>query len=218
MCHRGRRALAVSPHTPAWVISWGTPTPNQNPEPDMRLPLHAAAILMCVSLPAAAQDPVRFAPSTRATAQVNLMSTPEGAAERIIRIDYGQPHLRGRTLHTDSLVPYGALWRTGANATTTLHTDFMTMFGNNHLPAGRYAVFTMPARDGWQLILQKDEGQQAAEYDAAKDVARVPLRHRSLGTPVESFTILLIPAMSGLRGELRLLWGTEELSTEWTAM
>ena len=182
----------------------------------MRLVAFAAALLLAA--PLSAQNATRFAPSGRATSQVSLMNPPEGSPPRIVKLDYGQPHLRGRALHTDSLLPYGELWRTGANATSTLHTDFMIMFGTNHLPAGRYAVFTLPTRDGWQLILQKDEGQQAAEYDAAKDVARVPLRHRTLSTAIESLTMSLIPAMSGLRGELRITWGTIELSTEWSAM
>jgi hypothetical protein len=176
------------------------------------------ALLLSLAAPLAAQAPPRFAPSGRATSTITLMNPGEGAAARSIRIDYGQPHLRGRTLHTDSLVPHDQLWRTGANATTTLESDYALMFGNTHLPAGRYAVFTLPSREGWTLILQRDEGQQAAEYDQARDVARIPLRLRTLSSPVESFTITLIPAMAGLRGELRLLWGTSELSAEWSAM
>ena len=108
-----------------------------------------ALMLIAATLPVAGQDAARFAPSGRGTSTITLM-LPEGATDtttKVVRLDYGQPHLRGRTLHTDSLVPYGTLWRTGANATTTLHSDFMIMFGNNHLPAGRYAVFTMPSRD-----------------------------------------------------------------------
>jgi hypothetical protein len=114
-------------------------------------------------------------------------------------------------------VPYGAIWRTGANATTTLHTDFALSFGETQIAAGRYAVFTLPAADGWVLILQRDEGQQAAEYDQAKDVARIPLQHRRLATPVESLTMALVPAMSGLAGEWRLTWGTHELWVAWRA-
>lgn len=174
--------------------------------------------LGAIALPVTAQDAARFAPSGRGTSAITLMNPPEGAPARGIKVDFGQPHLRGRTLHTDSLVPYGQLWRTGANATTTLETDYALMFGATHLAPGRYAVFTLPARDGWTLILQRDEGQQAAEYDQAKDVARVPLRVRTLATPVESFTMSLVPAMSGLRGELRLVWGTTELSAEWSVM
>lgn len=173
--------------------------------------------LALVTLPAAAQAP-RLAPSGRATSAVTEMNPPEGSAARAIRLDYGQPHLRGRALHTDSLVPYGQLWRTGANATTTLHTDYMLMFGTTHLPAGRYAVFTLPTREGWTLILQRDEGQQAAEYDQARDVARIPLRIRTLAAPVESLTMWLVPAMEGLRGELRMAWGTTEASVAWSAM
>jgi hypothetical protein len=179
---------------------------------------HVLLLSILVAAPVAAQEAARFAPSGRATSTITLMNPPEGVAPRRITVDYGQPHLRGRTLHTDSLVPYGTLWRTGANATTTLTTDYTLMLGTHHLPAGRYAVFTLPEREGWQLILQRDEGQQAAEYDASKDVARVPLRLRTLATPVESFTISLVPAMSGLRGELRLSWGSHELTTEWSAM
>ncbi len=184
----------------------------------MRHLILPSLLMVTAVLPAAAQEAVRFAPSGRATSQLSLMNPADASVSRMIKLDYGQPHLRGRELHTDSLVPYGELWRTGANATTTLHTDFMMMFGAAHLPAGRYAVFTMPARDGWQLILQKDEGQQAADYDAAKDVARVPMRHRALATPVESLTMSLIPAMSGLSGELRITWGTHEWIAEWSAM
>lgn len=177
-------------------------------------------LLLCslLAAPLAAQESARFAPSGRGTSAITLMNPPEGTPPRGIRVDYGQPHLRGRTLHTDSLVPYDQVWRTGANATTTLQTDYMLMFGTTHLPAGRYAVFTLPARGGWTLILQRDEGQQAAEYDQAKDVARIPLRMRTLATPVESFTMSLIPAMEGLRGELRMAWGTTEASTEWSVM
>ena len=186
----------------------------------MRHLIVPALMLAATALPLAAQGTARFAPSGRGTSTVELMR-PEGDPDtttKVIRLDWGQPHLRGRTLHTDSLVPLGQVWRAGANGTTTLHTDFMVMFGNHHLPAGRYALFTLPAQDGWQLILQRDIGQTIADYDAGKDVALVPMRHRAMATPVEGLTMLLIPATSGLRGELRILWGAHELTTEWSAM
>lgn len=186
----------------------------------MRHMILPALLLAAAAIPAAAQEAPRFAPSSRGTSTIMLMRA-EGDTDtttRVIRLDWGQPHLRGRALHNDSLVPLGQVWRTGANATTTLQTDFMMMFGGAHLPAGRYAVFTLPEQGGWQLILQRDVGQTIADYDAAKDVVRVPMRHRALGSPVESLTMSLIPAMSGLRGELRISWGVHELTTEWSAM
>lgn len=72
------------------------------------------------------QTDLRPAPSGRGTSEVSLTRpSAEGQAGTVmkIRVDYGQPHLRGRTLHTDSLVPYDTPWRTGANEATTLTTE-----------------------------------------------------------------------------------------------
>lgn len=180
----------------------------------MRHPMITLALLAATAAPAAAQGAPQLAPSTRGTAAVSEMAA-EGATPRTIRLDWGQPHLRGRALHTDSLVPYGEVWRTGANATTTLHTDFTLMLGGAHLAPGTYAVFTLPARDGWHLIVQRDVGQTIADYDAAKDLARIPLRMRTLPAPLESLTMWLIPTRDAARGELRMAWGTTEASAEW---
>lgn len=180
----------------------------------MRHPTLTIALLVATALPAAAQGAPQLAPSTRGTTAVSEMAA-EGATARVIRLDWGQPHLRGRALHTDSLVPYDEVWRTGANATTTLHTDFTLMLGSAMLPAGTYALFTLPTRDGWHLIIQKDVGQTIADYDTAKDLARIPLRMRTLASPVESLTMWLIPTPGAARGELRMAWGTTEASTEW---
>jgi len=174
--------------------------------------------LVLLAAPLAAQDAPRFQPSGRGTSEIEMM-VPEGTtAVPKIRLDWGQPHLRGRTLHTETLVPYGELWRLGANATTTLTTDLDLMFGNAHLTKGRYALFAMPTREGWTLVIQKDAGQGIGDYDAKDDVARVPLRVRTMATPVEGLTMWLVPASSGLRGELRIVWGSTELSTDWMAM
>jgi hypothetical protein len=165
---------------------------------------------------------LRPAPSGRATSEVTLVypegQTPQGATPATIRLDYGQPHLRGRALHTDSLVPYGKPWRTGANAATTLRTDVDLVLGGTTLPRGTYVLLTLPSRAGWKLIVQKGEAQSAEQYDAANDVARVDLRRRTLREPVESLTMWLIPSRDAgqARGELRLAWGTVELSTGWS--
>ncbi|MBX3146571.1 MAG: DUF2911 domain-containing protein [Gemmatimonadales bacterium] len=182
----------------------------------MKLTL-AAALLTTCTVAAAAQNAPRFHPSGRATSQVTLMTSEPNATPRVIRLDWGQPHLRGRALHTDSLVPYGQVWRTGANDATTLHTDFDLTLGGVQLPKGSYVVFTLPGRDGWQLILQTNRGQSIGGYQAANDAARVPLRLRTLAAPVEAFTMWLVPAASGLAGELRMAWGTSELSVPYTA-
>jgi hypothetical protein len=171
--------------------------------------------------PLLAQAQLRPAPSGRATSEVSLAypreQAPEGAQPVTIKLDYGQPHLRGRTLHTDSLVPYDKPWRTGANNPTTLTTGLELVIGGAAIPAGTYVLYTLPSRSGWKLIVQRSAGQ-TADYEPTHDVARVDLRHQTLGTPLESLTMWLIPstAPGKARGELRLAWGTNMLSTDWS--
>jgi hypothetical protein len=132
-------------------------------------------------------------------------------------VDYGQPHLRGRKLHTDSLVPYNAAWRTGANGLTTFRTDVDLTIGGAALAKGTYAVFTWPTAAGWKLIFQKNENQSPTAYDQKLDVLRIDLRRRVRTEPLESLTFWVIPstASGAARGELRFAWGTDELSADW---
>lgn len=173
-----------------------------------------------------AQQGLRPAPSGRATSVVTLAvpreeGAPAAQAQNAppvtIVLDYGQPHLRGRTLHTDSLVPYDKPWRTGANDATTLTTGVDLVVGGATLPAGKYVLYTLPSRGNWKLIIQKSAAQ-TAEYDPAIDVARVDLRKRTLTEPIESLTMWLVPstAPGKPQGELRLAWGTSLLSTTWS--
>ena len=167
-----------------------------------------------------AQAGLRPLPSGRATSEVTLQypqdQRPPGFQPLRIRVDYGQPHLRGRVLHTDSLVPYDSIWRTGANASTTLSTDVDLVLGGVNLPKGRYQLMTLPSRKGWKLIVQEDKGQLMADYSAAADIARIDLKQSTLPAPLESLTFWLIPSLvSPPQGELRLAWGTTMLSTTW---
>lgn len=180
------------------------------------------ALTAAVSAAAWAQPAPRPLPSSRATSEI-VLGYPQGqepanARPMSIKLDYGVPHLRGRTLHTDSLVPYNTVWRTGANATTTLTTDVDLTIGGAAIPAGAYAVFTLPSAQGWKLIIQKNTGQSAEDVVAANDVARIDLRGTMLHQPLESLTMWLIPSTApGVgRGELRISWGMTQLSTDWT--
>jgi hypothetical protein len=169
---------------------------------------------------------LRALPSGRATSEVTLVpvdSAARAAAQPArIRVDYGQPHLRGRTLHTDSLVPYDQPWRTGANDPTTLTTDVDLVVGGATLPKGRYVLQTLPTRAGWKLLVQKfvetPPTAEAMAYDPANDLARVDLRQSTLPAPLESLSIWLVPSTQpgAPRGELRLAWGTVALATDWS--
>jgi Protein of unknown function (DUF2911) len=190
-------------------------------------PILVVVLSLTGSVELAAQQGLRPALSGRATSVVTLSvprdpsaQAPPAAAQSeppiTIALDYGQPHLRGRTLHTDSLVPYDKPWRTGANDPTTLTTGVDLVVGGATLPAGKYVLYTLPSRGDWKLIIQKSAGQ-TADYNAALDVARVDLRRRSLAEPVESLTMWLVPssAPGKAQGELRLAWGASMLSTTW---
>ena len=190
--------------------------------PSLLLASLAIVALPAVPLGAQGQPAMRAAPSGRGTTEIVLTlvdSAARAAAQPAkIRIDFGQPHLRGRKLLTDSLVPYDTPWRTGANAPTTLTTDVDLVIGGQAVPKGTWIVQTLPSRAGWKLLIQKDVGQgtmQAPPYDPSHDVARVDLRATTLPSPVESLTFWLIPTPNAARGELRLAWGTIGLSTDW---
>lgn len=184
-------------------------------------------MLLFATAPLAAQSATyRAAPSTRATAEVSLALT-DTAAQRaagkpaLITINYGQPHLRGRTLLTGDLVPMGTVWRLGANEATLLTTDVDMMIGEKQVPKGRYIMSALPETSGWTLILQQETSGapmvMAMNYDASKDFARIPLRASPLSEPVESLSIALVPATTpGVqRGVLHISWGTVHLNTDW---
>jgi hypothetical protein len=177
-----------------------------------------------VDVPSSAAQTLTVAPSGRATTEVTLTAaekTSTPAKPLVIRIDYGQPHLRGRQLHTGDLVPYDEPWRLGANAATTLTTDVDLVLGGATIPRGTYVLRALPSRAGWKLLVEKNPGPSAmpAATDKPPDVvATVDLKQSTLTAPLESFTMWLIPstAAGAPHGELRFAWGTTMLSTAWT--
>ncbi len=191
--------------------------------------VRALALSAAVASSVQAQGAMRPAPSGRATTEVVLTlvdSVARAAAQPArIRIDYGQPHLRGRRLNTDSLVPYDKPWRTGANEATTLTTDVDLTIGGASVPKGRYVLETLPSRSGWKLLIQEPPAATPAGAPAPatpppplREVARVDLRRSALASPIESLTLWLIPSTQPgpARGELRMAWGTIALATDWS--
>jgi hypothetical protein len=120
-----------------------------------------------------------------------------------ITIDYSAPSKRGRAIFgTDTLVPYGQVWRTGANGATTLTTDADLMIGSLHVPAGKYTLFTIPGEKEWTLIVNKQTGQWGTKYDEKQDLGRVKMKVAApLKTPVELFAV-------GIDKTLSFTWDT----------
>jgi hypothetical protein len=128
-----------------------------------------------------------------------------------ISLDHGTPSKRGRTIW-GALVPFGSVWRTGANEATHFETDRDLVFGTGAdtlvVPAGRYTLFSVPERDGGWLIINRETGQAGTAHDPARDLGRVRLTTRSLSTRVETFTIKA--ETEGGANLLRLQWDDAE--------
>jgi hypothetical protein len=177
------------------------------------------------------QTPLRIAASSFASVEVHLNARRIGtrwyeedaslSGPARITITYGQPHARGRKVEA-GLVPLDTVWRFGANMATTLHSDVDITLGDVKVGRGDYSLFVLYTRAGWQLIVNRGTGQWGTDYDATRDVGRVPLASRTLAEPEGSLTIYLVPdaaqpttGYADLRGVLRIKWGTTELSTGW---
>lgn len=142
-------------------------------------------------------------PSPPATADVTL-------AGKQITIKYSRPSMRGRKIMGD-VVPYGQIWRTGANEATTLITPIPLKVGSADVPAGEYTIWTLPTAGTWKLIINKQTGQWGTEYDEKQDLARVDMQKTSLNQPVEQFLISW-KKMSDKKADLVLEWETTRVS------
>jgi len=130
-----------------------------------------------------------------------------------VSISYGRPYLHGRKAVGGSLVPYGEVWRTGADEATKLTTDADLMIGNLKVPRGSYALFTMPAKDRWTLVVNKTANQWGAfKYDQSQDLGRTELKLEQLSSPVEQFTITLTKRSEN-EAVLTLSWENTKAST-----
>jgi hypothetical protein len=156
----------------------------------------------------------RLAAAERRTgpAQLSVRDTARamiGAAA--LSVDYGRPLARGRTL-LGNVIGYDRVWRTGANAATQLTTSAPITLAGLSLPAGTYTLWTVPRRQGVDLIVNRQTGQWGTEYGRAHDLGRAPMGSDSLDTPVEKFTISIEPR-DARHGMLAMAWGT----FRWTA-
>jgi hypothetical protein len=145
--------------------------------------------------------------------------TPAHSGPSRMIIDYGQPHARGRAIFGE-LVPYGEVWRLGANWATTLMLDVEMRIGDLELPRGEYTLFLLPTQSGGELIVSEETRQWGTDYDPARDFGRTPAGRRDLAEHIESLTIVLEPDAPGEvysppSGRLRIAWGLAEYSVDW---
>lgn len=141
-----------------------------------------------------------------------------------VAIDYSRPSAKGRTIFGD-LVPFGKLWRTGANANSIVTFSDDVIIDGKALPKGKYALYTIPKADMWDVIFYKDTDNwgNPENFDEAKVALKTTAKPQMLNIRQETFTI----AMNNLDnnfGHLEISWEKTlvavkvEVPTEKTAL
>ena len=106
-----------------------------------------------------------------------------------VTIEYSRPSVKNRKIFGD-LVPYGKVWRTGANKITTIRFDNDVTLNGQKLAAGSYGLYTFPGEKEWAIVFHADDKQWGAyEYDEKKDVLRLTVKAEKLDKLEEHFTI-----------------------------
>ena len=163
-----------------------------------------AALGFSVHAQAAGDKSKRPSPPAKAECQL--------AAGKSIVVEYSSPRAKGRKIF-GGLVPFGEVWRTGANEATSLVTPVSLKIGGKDVPAGSYTLFTIPQADKWTFIVSKKTGEWGVPYPGEKeDLLRADMKVSKLPAAVENVTIAL--EKSGAGCTLNLDWETTRASVE----
>jgi hypothetical protein len=143
-----------------------------------------------------------------------VLSPPAETSQTVdgktVSIKYSAPSMRGRKIF-GGLLPYDKVWRTGANAATTLKTEANLKIGDASVPAGTYTLYTLPSSGTWKLIINKQTGQWGTVYNQDQDLARVDMKKETLSSPQEKMSITLDP-FQGNQSTLHVKWETTDVS------
>jgi Protein of unknown function (DUF2911) len=131
---------------------------------------------------------------------------------KTVTVDYSSPRAKGRKIF-GSLVPYGQVWRAGANEATALATSGDINIGGKTVPAGKYTIFAIPAEDKWTLVISKKTGEWGTAYPGPdNDLARIDMKVSKTSAPVENFTIAF--DQKGSTCTLRMEWENTNASVD----
>jgi len=161
--------------------------------------------LACTVLAACQKDKSKR-PSPPAQAQCKFSDG------KTITVDYSSPRMNGRKIY-GGLVPYGEVWRTGANEATTFVTTANLTVGGKGVPAGNYTIFTVPNQDKWTLIVNKKTGEWGIPYKYESDeLLRTDMMVSKTPSPVENFTIAF--DQSGAACAMNITWDDSKSSVQ----
>jgi hypothetical protein len=169
--------------------------------------------ILCLSVVAGAAMPVY--------AQMQRVSPPDIAGTVVdgnrVTIYYSRPYSKDPKTGTirkiwGGLIPYGKVWRVGANEATLLVTQQPIEIDGKTIPGGAYTLFVIPEEDGKaQLIVNKQIGQWGLQYDEKQDLIRVPLTKEDLKQPLDQFAMAVQRNPSG-GGVIKLMWENTQFS------
>ena len=116
--------------------------------------------------------------------------------DAVARVIYSRPSKRGRKIF-GYLVPYGKVWRTGANEATEITFFKPVVLNGNEVPAGSYSLFTVPGPDQWDIILNEETLQWGTRYDPEKNFVTTTVESETMPSSAESFSITFIETIDG---------------------
>lgn len=170
-----------------------------------------AAVVTCIFLLcgfSTAQQDKSKRPSPPAQAQCKFSDG------KSVTVDYSSPRRKGRKIFGE-LVPYGQVWRTGANDATTFVTTAAVSADGKEIPAGNYTIFTLPEQDKWTLIVSKHTGEWGIPYKyESEELARIPMSVSKTSAPVENFTISF--EQGGSSCTMQLSWEETQASVNFS--
>lgn len=157
--------------------------------------LLAMVAVMFTTLKVSAQQDKSKRPSPPAVVKETLSS---GTA---VMIDYSQPSVKGRTIGKE-IAPYGKVWRTGANEATIFEVSKAVKVDGNALPAGKYALHSIPGEKEWTLIFNKKWQKSGTEYNEAEDALKIKVKPEKAASFTEKMTFNVDKG-----GKVALIWG-----------
>lgn len=146
-------------------------------------------------------------PSMDASPMDLAMAHPDKKSPPLARVIYSRPKKSGRKIF-GALVPYGEVWRTGANEATELTLYQPMKLGGKTLSAGTYTLYTIPDKENWTIIINSDTNVWGAfSYKKEKDLLRVTVPSRDAAAPIETLSMIFRPENDGTT--LMIGWDTE---------
>lgn len=125
-----------------------------------------------------------------------------------VQVDYCRPYKKEREIF-GKLLPFGTIWRTGANEATTFEVKQDVKIGEKALKAGKYTLWTIPNADKWTIVLNSETGQWGTSHDATKDVLSVDVPVGKTAATVEQLTIGFAAAEGG--SDMSISWDNTEV-------